>query len=77
MVQVGGGSPAWDPLGSGTLTSPVLLLPSGMSKTYLVPLLCIIVVWKDGFTFHAFTDFPLLQVKLPFSFKVKPVLLVL
>lgn len=49
----------------------------GQSQTYLVSLLCIIVVRKGGFIFRVFADFSLLQIKLPFSFKVKPVLLVL
>ena len=54
-----------------------LLVPCCHNKAYLVPLLCIIMVRKGGFAFSVFTNFSLLQVKLPFCFKVKPVLLVL
>lgn len=46
-------------------------------QTYLVPLLCVIAVREDGFAPRVVADLSLLQVKLPLSFKVKPVLLVL
>ena len=45
-------------------------------RAYFVPLLCIVAVGEAGLVLGVLDDFPLLQVKLPLSFKVKPVLLV-